>query len=216
MGKNQILLLLAAVEIVLVFIIVVCLAYRSKKKKDSIEQKKNLKDDSNLRNERGIKIQRKEMELERYDRTIPSASEKQCFVDDGDNTVKMDVDEDIFEESADFTEAADKTVVIEKKLTYIVLENCENSQQVYQKMIQDAVLIGRKKTCDICISGDKTISSFHCKIIKLLEDEFYIEDLNSTNGTYLNGNKVECRMSVKTGDRIEIGETALILSIVIK
>ncbi|MDM8534556.1 FHA domain-containing protein, partial [Clostridiaceae bacterium HSG29] len=51
-------------------------------------------------------------------------------------------------------------------------------------------IVGREKeNCDYYIS-DKRISKMHFAIVKY-EKEFFIKDLNSTNGTYLNGNLLE-------------------------
>jgi pSer/pThr/pTyr-binding forkhead associated (FHA) protein len=70
----------------------------------------------------------------------------------------------------------------------------------------EVTVIGRAKG-DI-ILDDPEISSSHCKI-QLLSGAFHIFDLNSTNGTFLNGQKiVKARLS--TGDRIRVGKVELI------
>lgn len=52
----------------------------------------------------------------------------------------------------------------------------------------------------------KSISRVHAKI-EIVEEEYYIEDLNSTNGTYLNGELLEYQQKVKlqVRDRITFG-----------
>lgn len=66
----------------------------------------------------------------------------------------------------------------------------------------DAVTIGRKMGNDIIIDN-QAISGFHARIVR--EDQTYhIEDLNSLNGTFLNGQKVS-KYVLKHGDIILIG-----------
>lgn len=60
--------------------------------------------------------------------------------------------------------------------------------------------IGKACNADRLINRD-TISSFHAKIEKL-DEEFYIEDLNSTNGTQVNGDT----LSYKEKRRLEIND----------
>lgn len=57
----------------------------------------------------------------------------------------------------------------------------------------------------------ESISRLHAKILKK-EGEYYIEDLNSTNGTYLNGEKLEYHKSKKLNknDRIQFGAEAYV------
>lgn len=66
------------------------------------------------------------------------------------------------------------------------------------------VLIG-KKEADLCIPG-KSVSRIHARI-EQAEGEYYLEDLNSTNGTFLNGELLEYRQKVKLSprDRITFG-----------
>jgi hypothetical protein len=66
-------------------------------------------------------------------------------------------------------------------------------------------VIGRKQA-DIHIK-DRHVSRRHAHIIEL-EDKFFIEDLDSTNGTFINGKEIKvCELS--QGDTITLGETRL-------
>ncbi|MFR5633993.1 MAG: FHA domain-containing protein [Monoglobales bacterium] len=56
----------------------------------------------------------------------------------------------------------------------------------YRVNVSNSIKIGRKHECDICIEN-ATLSGHHCEIY-LRNGKMYIRDLNSTNGTYLNGN----------------------------
>ncbi|WP_026477357.1 FHA domain-containing protein [Alkaliphilus transvaalensis] len=64
--------------------------------------------------------------------------------------------------------------------------------------------IGRNKDNDIQIL-DKYISSSHAKIVED-EEVYFLEDLGSVNGTYLNSEKIHDVTKLKNGDRIGIGQ----------
>lgn len=68
---------------------------------------------------------------------------------------------------------------------------------------KETITIGRKKENDIQIDN-LAVSSHHAKIITILNDSF-IEDTNSTNGTYVNGALIK-KQALKNGDVIHIGK----------
>jgi diguanylate cyclase (GGDEF)-like protein len=65
--------------------------------------------------------------------------------------------------------------------------------------------IGRHATCQIAVS-QRLVSSFHAEL-KRLDEGVILEDLNSTNGTLLNGALVNRPIALKSGDLIKIGNT---------
>ncbi len=67
--------------------------------------------------------------------------------------------------------------------------------------VEDAVLIGRSADCQVVID-DKSVSRQHARILRTKEG-FVIEDLASTNGTYVNGTRVSRRL-LQEGDEIRI------------
>ncbi len=73
---------------------------------------------------------------------------------------------------------------------------------------QGAYVLGRHESCDIMLH-DKTISRRHARL-EIGDDEAFIEDLGSRNGTYVNGQKV-ARRRLRSGDRIVIGKFTLTL-----
>lgn len=68
-------------------------------------------------------------------------------------------------------------------------------------------MIGRANHCDLPIEDD-LVSRHHCKII-LAPDGAELVDLASTNGTLLNGRKVE-RAKLKEGDQIQVGAITIL------
>lgn len=69
--------------------------------------------------------------------------------------------------------------------------------------IGDKITLGRNGDNTIILK-DPFVSKFHLQVVKD-EDEFFLEDLNSANGTFLNGEKVLDASKLKNGDRITIG-----------
>ena len=70
------------------------------------------------------------------------------------------------------------------------------------KLSQENVIIGRKK--GNLILEDPRISASHCQI-QLVEGEYFIFDMNSSNRTWVNG-KMVVKQLLKDGDQIQLGE----------
>jgi len=74
--------------------------------------------------------------------------------------------------------------------------------------IGDELSLGRSSSNDIVIK-DPFISKKHFRILKD-EGEFFIEDLNSSNGTYVNGDKIGDVVVLKNNDLIKTGDLEFI------
>ena len=61
--------------------------------------------------------------------------------------------------------------------------------------------IGRKDTNDIVLSF-RNVSSFHA-IVECVDETLFVEDLNSTNGTFVNETRISGRVPIKNGDRVK-------------
>jgi pSer/pThr/pTyr-binding forkhead associated (FHA) protein len=71
--------------------------------------------------------------------------------------------------------------------------------------LREGGTMGRADGSDIPID-DPFASSVHARIFP--RDQFmYIEDMGSTNGTYLNGRRLRAAERLKVGDTVRIGET---------
>ncbi|MBF0607901.1 MAG: FHA domain-containing protein [Candidatus Magnetobacterium sp. LHC-1] len=71
---------------------------------------------------------------------------------------------------------------------------------------KDVLTIGRKPTNDIHVDN-LAVSGTHARIFKK-DDKFYIEDLNSLNGTFVNGKKISVHHLTNT-DVVIIGKHSL-------
>lgn len=68
-------------------------------------------------------------------------------------------------------------------------------------MIKTDLLAGRRETCDIVLRYPN-VSSQHCRF-QVESGYWYVEDLNSSNGTRVNGSRVT-RKRIDPGDTISI------------
>jgi len=71
--------------------------------------------------------------------------------------------------------------------------------------INRVITLGRKED-NLVILNDPYASGYHAKIYPK-NTEYFVEDLNSTNGTLLNDEYVEGRVPLEIGDEIQIGST---------
>ena len=71
----------------------------------------------------------------------------------------------------------------------------------------DTFMIGRSEDSQFCLPHDRFFSRNHC-ILEIAPPQAFIRDLSSTNGTYVNGMRVDTAY-LKSGDRIQGGETVL-------
>ena len=83
--------------------------------------------------------------------------------------------------------------------------NLKTLKEVY-KLTKQRVSIGRDKNCTIVINNN-TVSKDHA-ILEFDEDfNCIIKDLNSSNGTYVNGQKLKTvPLKLRTGDKIKFGK----------
>lgn len=73
--------------------------------------------------------------------------------------------------------------------------------------------IGKATTNDIVISTDATVSRTHAFLFQDENGNVFISDLNSTNGTYVNGNRVYDDRILNILDILSVGNTVIDWSI---
>ncbi|MFN2578577.1 MAG: protein kinase [Pyrinomonadaceae bacterium] len=71
----------------------------------------------------------------------------------------------------------------------------------------DTFLIGRSDDAHLCLPDDRFFSRHHC-LLEIAPPRCFLRDLASTNGTFVNGQKVS-EVFLRSGDRIQGGETVL-------
>jgi pSer/pThr/pTyr-binding forkhead associated (FHA) protein len=72
----------------------------------------------------------------------------------------------------------------------------------------DEVTVGRAGGCGVLLADDTFVSQLHARVFRR-DGDLYVEDLGSTNGTYLNKKKVTAPVTMRKGDKIQFGRTTL-------
>lgn len=84
------------------------------------------------------------------------------------------------------------------------------SGRQYSAVFVGEIIIGRAPAGSaasvICVEGDSSISSKHCRILSG-GGSFFLEDLGSSNHTYLNGRMLTSMEILGTGDILKMGKS---------
>lgn len=80
--------------------------------------------------------------------------------------------------------------------------------KVYRMAIAERVTMGRAANCDLVLDDDVEISGQHA-ILRRVGGKLSIRDLNSTNGTLVNGVPIHNEYPLRNGDLILLGRTEL-------
>jgi serine/threonine-protein kinase len=78
--------------------------------------------------------------------------------------------------------------------------------------VRDELLIGRQASEEGQLGQDAEISREHARIHRS-NDHFAVEDLGSTNGTFVNGRRISKPEILSPGDRIQVGSTTLVVQV---
>lgn len=95
-------------------------------------------------------------------------------------------------------------IVKNERVSYLVFNNGEIP-------IVSKITIGRESDNDVVINNQ--LASRHHALIQKIKDEYYLKDLDSTNGTFLNGEAIPKDKYVKLegNDTVTIGKNNLII-----
>jgi hypothetical protein len=99
------------------------------------------------------------------------------------------------------SESLENTLVLDE-VPILTLKRGANPPRVFQLPLDQVVSVGRDKTNTISVA-DQTLSAQHFRIVPK-EGVYYLADLQSTNGTFLNGERVSLR-ELKPGSVVHAG-----------
>lgn len=66
--------------------------------------------------------------------------------------------------------------------------------------------LGRSANCAIGLPDDTFASGLHARVFRR-DGAVWVEDLGSTNGTHLNGGRLDAAQQLAIGDRLQVGST---------
>ncbi len=72
----------------------------------------------------------------------------------------------------------------------------------------DEVTVGRSPGCAVPLDDDTFASSIHARVFRR-SGELWLEDLGSTNGTWVNDERLDSPVRLRRGDRVKVGSTVL-------
>jgi len=87
---------------------------------------------------------------------------------------------------------------------------CQESHSWQAQLNPAGTIVGRSDECDIVIDS-KHVSRHHARIFVSSDGQWYVEDLGSSNGTFVNGERVKSQ-PIYRADVIEIGRASLSFS----
>src|SRR4051794_32456154 len=95
-------------------------------------------------------------------------------------------------------------------LPYVVLRGGDDRQVILQlEPSRQVMVIGRSPSADVALPWDRGVSRRHAEL-RLFGDEWVIADHGlSTNGTFVNDQRVAGQRRLRDGDRIRVGSTAI-------
>lgn len=89
----------------------------------------------------------------------------------------------------------------------ITLKFIDQQSEKIEFFTRPIITIGREPTCD-CIIFDKAVSAKQARL-SFHHNQWWIEDLDSTNGTFINQDKVTQPTVIMSDDRITCGGTVI-------
>ncbi|MDQ6615678.1 MAG: FHA domain-containing protein, partial [Actinomycetota bacterium] len=75
----------------------------------------------------------------------------------------------------------------------------------------DELTVGRASGCGVSLPDDTFVSTLHARVFRR-DGSLYVEDLGSTNGTFVNDRPVTGAIAFHRGDRLQVGKTVLELA----
>ncbi len=79
------------------------------------------------------------------------------------------------------------------------------------KLFKPTMIVGRANECDMQFDEDeRKISRRHCQI-RVTPEGVFLRDLDSRNGTYVNGQVIEKEVRLEAGDLVNLGDHAFVL-----
>src|SRR5215211_2161659 len=110
----------------------------------------------------------------------------------------------------EFKQQGDK-LAAQKKPAITLSIKTEQGKESKRQFSQPQIMIGRDTKCDVSMM-DEALSAHHARLT-YHHGQWWLEDLNSTNGTFLNHEKLSTPAVVITGDHFKCGNTVFSIQV---
>lgn len=99
---------------------------------------------------------------------------------------------------------ADPMIPTRKSGVQAGLEEAAGNETLFHAIVTEIFSIGRDPEANLVIRKDTKTSRRHATITRR-GNAYFIEDNGSSNGTLVNGKKIEGAVELKVGDKVKIG-----------
>jgi hypothetical protein len=100
--------------------------------------------------------------------------------------------------------------------TYLRLEVISGNATGDTIVVEDELVIGRHTDGPGRLSEDEEISRQHARVSREATGDYAIEDLGSSNGTFVNGLRIQSPRLLALEDSIEVGATTLLVKAIVR
>ena len=90
--------------------------------------------------------------------------------------------------------------------SFVIIE--PRHERGHRFTLSNVLTVGRNTDCDISVPDDAFMSGHHARI-EVRPEGAWVVDLGSTNGSFVNGRRVETERQVHKGDRVQFGGVVL-------
>lgn len=120
--------------------------------------------------------------------------------------------------SSNYAAPSDATEIlyVDNNSTTVILSDVQNRGRIFESVLRrgDEMIVGRDASkCNKVIDYDKSVSGRHCRIYLDSGDRVMVEDMRSSNHTFLNDKEIFEPQQIQSGDELRLGRVKLEVSI---
>ena len=98
-----------------------------------------------------------------------------------------------------------------RRIPEITLVNHIGDETISHEFVVPELVVGRDKSCDLMLD-EKTVSAEHARL-SYHHGNWWVEDLHSRNGTFLNLELLAAQVVLTSGDELQVGQVKLRIEI---
>jgi hypothetical protein len=108
-------------------------------------------------------------------------------------------------------ELKDQIVAERDGRPFLVYRDAADEQRIVRIEEGTAELwIGRSPSADLRLEGDGEVSALHAQVEFVRDDATLVDDGLSTNGSFVNGDRIQGRRRLRDGDMVRVGKTVIL------